>query len=182
LTRGVTFIRRRGAAARPVGIAGAPAFRVALVALTSGLVTTTSIIGSDSSSLASSCSGAEMAFVDLVVARPTLTGLVVAAGADFLVTRDLDSIACARVVVGTAPSLVDFRFDDGATVVVVSASPARARVIRRGFAGEVGFRGAMADDLEGAGSGEIRVLMLVEDSFRRRVSVGVVGVSIGKKN
>jgi hypothetical protein len=85
-------------------------------------------------------------FVDRVVARALLTGPVLVAVVDvaFFVTRDFDSIACARVVVGMLAALVFLVFAGCADVVVtVSASPARARVVRRGLAGLAGLRGAI---------------------------------------
>ena len=56
--------------------------------------------------------------------------------------RDFDSIACVWVVVGMAARFVVFRVVTSLDVLL-SMSPARARVVRRGFAGEVGLRGAM---------------------------------------
>lgn len=133
---------RLGAAARPEVIAGVGVIRVARVGLTGGLVTVTSIAASSSSSLASSGSGIEVAFVDFVAARPVLL-LVVGISAGFFVTLDFDSIARALVVVGTGSAFDSARRDDVAIAVVSSTPPGRARVVRRGFTGEAGGRGAM---------------------------------------
>lgn len=160
----MTFTRRLGAAVRPVAAVegvGSAVFRVARVGFVGGLVTTgfSATSGSSSSSGSDSGSVAGAILVDLVVDLPVLVDLVMA-GADFFVIRDFDSRACVRVVVGTLVALVVFRFAGTSVGATGSVVPARARVVRRGFAGLAGFRGAMMDGFR----------IRIEETLDRRVS------------
>ena len=93
VVKGVTLMRRLGAAARPVGAAGAEeaeVFLVDLVGLMGGFDTVFSTTAS-SSSTSSSSSGSIIGvfFVERLAVRPVfVVAILVVAGAGFLVTRD----------------------------------------------------------------------------------------------
>ena len=65
--------------------------------------------------------------------------------------------------------MATFRNVDSWTVVKSSVFPARARVVRRGFARTAGFRGAIAESLEGTKGGRPSSMLVKVTARGRKV-------------